>query len=172
MAGILSPIYGLSKGGGTLTGSLAFTGATGTVLIATTGTLGTLVGTTATIGTITGTTGTLTGALVVQDLDVSSGDVDIQTAGQGLAIANGGAQQGTNCKIGTGSLNAGGGVGTVPNTSITANSYIFITDTEAGGVTNLGALAVISQSAGTNFVVKSSSATDTSTFNYLIIEPG
>jgi hypothetical protein len=147
MAGVLSPVYGLSLAGGTLTGSLKFTG-------------------------ITGTAAAISGAGSIGTAYVTTGPVDVQTAGQGLSISNAGAQQGTNCKIGTGSLSAGGGAGTVANTSVTANSYIFVTDTEAGGVTNLGALAVISQSAGTNFVVKSSSATDTSTFNYFIVEPG
>lgn len=98
-------------------------------------------------------------------------DLDVQTAGHGLFIANGGGQAGTNAKIGTGSLNAGGGVGTVANTKVTANSYIFLTDTNTS-VTNVGNLAVISQSAGTNFVVQSSNASDVSTFNYFIVEPG
>jgi hypothetical protein len=146
MAGIISPVYGLPVKGGTLTGSLSFTGMTGT---------------TATIGT--GSIGTVY---------ATAGPVDIQAAGFGLQVANGGAQAGSNCKVGTGSLSAGGGIGTVANTSVTANSYIFVTDTKSGGVTNLGALAVISQSAGTNFVVQSASATDTSTFNYMIVEPG
>ncbi len=162
MAGILSPVYGLSLAGGTLTGTLSVPSVTGTVLNMTSGT----------IGTLANTIGTTTGAGADGTVFATSGPVDIQAAGQGLKIANAGAQQGTNCKVGTGSLSAGSGVGTVNNTSVTASSYIFITDTEAGGVTNLGALAVISQSAGVNFVVKSTSATDVSTFNYLIVEPG
>lgn len=105
------------------------------------------------------------GALLLK----GGGGADIGTAG--LSIANGGGQAGTNSKIGTGSLSAGGGVGTVANTSVTANSYIFITDTNTS-VTNVGNLAVISQSAGVNFVVKSTNASDASTFNYFIVEPG
>ena len=101
------------------------------------------------------TTGTLTKA-----------SFDAHTAGFGLAVATG-----TNAKLGTGSLSAGGGVGTVLNTSVTANSYIFVTDTNTS-LTNVGNLAVISQSAGTNFVVQSANSSDVSTFNYFIVEPG
>lgn len=97
--------------------------------------------------------------------------VDVTGAGTGLSVARGAGQQGTNSKVGTGSLSAGGGVGTVANTSVTANSYIFITDTNTS-VTNVGNLAVISQTAGTNFVVQSSNASDVSSFNYFIVEPG
>ena len=155
MGVIPSPFPGTTIGlpitGGTLTGTYQFTGGTGTVI---------------TVGTATVPASAAIGTALI-----TAGGVDIKTAGQGLSIANGGAEQGTNCKVGTGSLSAGGGVGTVNNTTITANSYIFITDTSSS-ITNVGNLAVISQSAGVNFVVKSTNASDVSTFNYFIVEPG
>lgn len=101
-------------------------------------------------------TGTLTNA-----------SFDAHTAGYGLAVANGGSEGGTNAKIGTGSLNSG--VATVTNTSVTANSYIFLSPFLG---TSTGALSVATVTPSTSFVATSSSATDTSRFNYFIVEPG
>lgn len=67
---------------------------------------------------------------------------------------------------GTGTLSSG--AVTITNTAVTANSKIFLTDT-ASSITNLGALTVSSQTAGTGFNVKSSNVLDTSTFGYMII---
>ena len=67
---------------------------------------------------------------------------------------------------GTGTLSSG--AATIANTAVTANSVIFLTDT-TNSITNLGALTVGSQTAGTGFTVKSSSVLDASTFNYMII---
>lgn len=67
---------------------------------------------------------------------------------------------------GTGTLSSG--AATVSNTAVTANSFIFLTDTTSS-ITNLGALTVSSQTAGTGFTVKSSSVLDVSTFNYMIV---
>jgi hypothetical protein len=94
----------------------------------------------------------------------STGAVDVATAGFGLKVATG-----ANAKLGTGSMNGGSAV--VANTSVTANSYVFITDTSAA-TTNVGALTVTALSAGTSFTVKSTSALDASTFNYFIVESG
>lgn len=67
---------------------------------------------------------------------------------------------------GTGTLSSG--TVTISNAAVTANSVIFLTDT-TNSITNLGALTVSSQTAGTGFVVKSANVLDTSTFNYMII---
>jgi hypothetical protein len=96
---------------------------------------------------------------------VSTGSLDVSTAGQGLRV-----KAGLNCKMGTGVLVAGSAV--VANTSVTANSEIFVQDTGTGGAASLGSLAVSAIVPGTSFTVTSSLITDTSTFNYLIMEPG
>jgi hypothetical protein len=67
---------------------------------------------------------------------------------------------------GTGTLT--GGTVTISTTAVTASSLIFLQDT-ASSVTNVGTLTVSAKSAGTSFTVTSSSALDTSTFNWHII---
>lgn len=62
-----------------------------------------------------------------------------------------------------------GGTVTVSNTKVTANTRIFLTRQVAGGT--LGHLSVGTVVAATSFVINSSSATDTSTINWLLIEP-
>jgi hypothetical protein len=62
-----------------------------------------------------------------------------------------------------------GGTITVSNTSVTANTRIFVTRATAGGT--LGHLSVGTVTPATSFVINSSSATDTSTVNWLLIEP-
>jgi len=101
--------------------------------------------------------GTLTGGLTV------GGNVDVNAAGSGLRVAEGG-----NAKQGTATLVAG--TVTVANTSVTANSRIFLTGQVLGGTA--GGLNVTSRTPGTSFVVTSTNAADTSTFAYEIIEPG
>lgn len=99
-----------------------------------------------------------------QPLNVS-GSVDILTAGAGLAVA-----EGSNAKQGTAILSAGTVV--VANTSVTANSRIFLTLVALGTVTVPSALGVTARTAGTSFTILASQATDTSTVAYEIIEPG
>lgn len=94
---------------------------------------------------------------------VVNGGVDVIGAGFGLAIA-----EGANAKQGTATLAAGSVV--VANTSVTANSRIFLTGQADGGAP--GWLRVSARTAGTSFTVTSSSGTDTSTFAYEIFEPG
>lgn len=67
---------------------------------------------------------------------------------------------------GTGTLSSG--AATISNTVVTASSMIFLTDT-TNTITNLGALSVASQTAGTGFTVKSANVLDTSTFNYMVV---
>lgn len=95
-------------------------------------------------------------------LDVTTADLRIGTAGRGLQVA-----EGSNAKAGTIALVAG--AATVSTTAVTASSRIQLTGQADGGTP--GWLRVSGRTAGTGFTVTSSSATDTSTVAYLIIEP-
>lgn len=72
---------------------------------------------------------------------------------------------GTNKTVGQSTLAAG--TVTVSNTSVTASSLIFLTNGGVGGT--IGTLSVGTITAGTSFVINSSSSTDTSKVNWLII---
>lgn len=91
----------------------------------------------------------------------STGNLAIQIAGKGLQV-----KEGSNAKMGQAVLVAG--TVTVANTSVTASSRIFLTTAISGGT--IGILSVGTITAGTSFVINSV-ATDTSTVNWLIIEP-
>lgn len=95
------------------------------------------------------------------DVNVSTGNLLISTIGKTLEI-----KTGTNAKIGVATLVAG--TVTVANTSVTANSRIFVTaQTNAG---TPGFLGITTKTVGTSFVIKSSSVTDTSTVAWMIVE--
>lgn len=110
-----------------------------------------------------------------QGLDFG-GNGNMQWVGTGIkgfnkglfAVGGLGAVEAANSKQGTGTLVAGSAV--VANTSVTANSRIFVTSNADGGTP--GFLRVSARTAGTSFTVTSSSGTDTSTFAYEIFEPG
>lgn len=91
-----------------------------------------------------------------------SGNFLIQIAGRGLRV-----KEGSNAKQGTATLVAG--AATVSNTSVTANSRIFLTSQADGGTP--GWLRVSARTASTSFTITSSSGTDTSTVAYQIFEP-
>ncbi len=76
--------------------------------------------------------------------------------------------EGSNAKQGTATLVAG--TVTVANTSVTANSRIFLTSQVDGGTP--GFLRVSARVAATSFTITSSNGADTSTVAYLITEPG
>ncbi|MFI1485759.1 right-handed parallel beta-helix repeat-containing protein [Streptomyces sp. NPDC020747] len=88
-------------------------------------------------------------------------DLRIATVGKGLKVA-----EGANGKLGSSTLV--GGTVTVLNTSVTANSHIFIQRRVAGGT--LGNITY-TRSAGVSFTINSSSGTDTSTVDWHIVEP-
>lgn len=90
-------------------------------------------------------------------------DVKIGTAGKGLYIKEGG-----NATLGTGTLS--GGTVTINTTKVTASSRIFLTATQAG-VVNIGVMTVSAIVAGTSFTVTSSNVLDSSTFNWVVLEP-
>ena len=88
---------------------------------------------------------------------------DLNNVGSGLQVA-----EGANAKQGTAVLAAGSA--TVANTSVTANSRIFLTSNADGGTP--GFVRVSARTAGTSFTITSNSSTDTSTIAYEIFEPG
>jgi hypothetical protein len=93
----------------------------------------------------------------------ANGQATIGNQGAGLTI-----KSGSNCKIGTAVLV--GGTVTVSNTSVTASSLILLTAQVAGGTQ--GQLSIGTVVAGTSFDINSSSALDTSTIGYMIVEKG
>lgn len=92
----------------------------------------------------------------------SGGQIIVRTAGKGLSVT-----EGSNCKQGVATLVAG--AVTVANTSVTANSRIFLTSQADGGTP--GFLRVSARTAATSFTITSSSGTDTSSVAYEIFEP-
>lgn len=93
----------------------------------------------------------------------SGGFISTATAGIGYMV-----REGSNAKQGVSAAMTAGAV-TVANTSVTANSRIFVT--RAPGGTNPGAVYVSAQTAGTSFVITSTNAADTGTAYYVIFEP-
>lgn len=89
-------------------------------------------------------------------------DVKLGTAGNGLYI-----KEGSNATMGRAVLVAG--TVTVSTTKVTTNSEIFLTRRIAGGT--LGHLSIGTVTGATSFVINSSDAADTSTINWLIVEP-
>jgi len=85
----------------------------------------------------------------------------ICTTGKGLSIA-----EGTNGRMGTAVLS--GGTKVVANTSVTANTRIFLTRSTTGGTPGHLSYTI---TAGTSFTINSSGGSDTSTVNWLLIEP-
>lgn len=76
-------------------------------------------------------------------------------------------KDGTNKRMGQATLV--GGTVAVSNTSVTANTRIILSRETLGGTA--GHLAVSARSAGVSFTILSSSGTETSTVNWLLIEP-
>lgn len=90
-----------------------------------------------------------------------TGNVALLAAGNKLKIATGAdASAGVSAAMTAGSI-------TINTTAVTANSLIFLTHATLGGTQ--GILSVGTITAGTSFVINSSSATDTGTVNWLII---
>jgi hypothetical protein len=89
------------------------------------------------------------------------GLVTLHTVGSGLRI-----KEGTNASMGVATLV--GGTVTVNNTRVTANSRIQLTVETTGGTQGFLSYTKV---ASTSFTINSSSALDTSTVTWLIIEP-
>lgn len=93
----------------------------------------------------------------------ASDNISISAAGKGLRV-----KSGSNARIGVGAVLVGGTL-SVANTSVSANSVIIPVITALGTVIVPKALYV-TKNAGVGFTVTSSDATDTSTFDWYIIE--
>lgn len=96
-------------------------------------------------------------------ITASNGNVVMSTAGNGIRI-----KAGTNARIGVGAVLVGGTL-TISNTSVTASTVILPVVTVLGTVTAPKALYV-TKNAGVGFTVTSADATDTSTFDWYMVE--
>jgi len=101
------------------------------------------------------------GRTAANQLGLTTTDLAIVSAGRGLKIA-----EGSNAKMGVATLS--GGTVTVATTAVNANSRIFLTAQSSGAAP--GALRVSTITAGTSFVITSSSGTDTSIAAWLIVD--
>lgn len=95
----------------------------------------------------------------VADVNILLGQLTINTIGKGLSIAGG-----TNAKIGTATIGAGGTV--VVGATVTANSRIFLNYTSTSGGT-VTALVMTGKVVGTGFNVLGQ---PNQTFDYIIVE--
>jgi len=91
-----------------------------------------------------------------------TGNIALLTAGNKIKIATG-----SNASLGTATLV--GGTVTVNTTAVTASSKIFLSCNTPGGTQGFLSAADANVVAGTSFVINSSSATDTSTVNWWIV---
>ncbi len=94
-------------------------------------------------------------------LDDGKGNMVIDTAGTGLQV-----KEGSNAKQGTATLS--GGTVTVSDTSVTANSRIYLT---AQDNNTTGSLRVSTRMAGSSFTITSNNAGDNGVVAYEIVEP-
>lgn len=160
----------------TVTGlsTLGATTIVGTTLINASGAAATTIGTGGTgavnIGNATGNT-LITGDLVVTEtitatlgnITATNGNLVLGTAGNKISIATG-----ENASVGTSGAMVGGAV-TVNTTAVTASSIIFAVPAVLGTVTAPQAYYISAKVAATSFTITSADATDTSTWNYWII---
>jgi hypothetical protein len=113
-------------------------------------------------GAITATSGAIT---------ATNGNVIMSAAGTGVQV-----KEGSNARMGTATLVAG--TVTVSNTSVTANTRIFLSRYSPGASTALGVISVGTVTASTSFVInslKTADATvetnDVSVVHWLLVEP-
>lgn len=97
------------------------------------------------------------------DIKVTNGHLDLGTAGNKLKIATG-----SNASTGISEAMTAGTI-TISTTAVTASSIIFVSRNTTGGTVGSLEAPTASIVAGTSFVINSSSASDTSTVNWLII---
>lgn len=98
------------------------------------------------------------------NVTATGGNVVATTLGNGFRT-----REGANAKQGLVTLASGTLV--VANTSVTANSRIFLTAQTLGTVTAPSALTVSARTPATSFTILASQLTDTSTVAYEIFEP-
>ena len=98
--------------------------------------------------------------VMANSISATTGNVSVNTLGKGLIIKTG---AGSRC----GSATLVGGTLTLPNATITANSRVFLQMSTPSATPGM---LTYSKSNGVSFTVNSSVGTDTSTFDYLIVE--
>ncbi|WP_202516589.1 glycosyl hydrolase family 28-related protein [Streptomyces sp. SID161] len=117
---------------------------------------------TGTISTVLGLTAVKTNALSGTVNRIDPGDASVVLAGRSVVPSGG-----TAARMGTAVLSAG--TVTVSTTAVTATSVIVLTTQTPGGT--VGAPYVHARIAGTSFTIKSTSASDTSTVGWRILDP-
>lgn len=134
------------------------TGTIGTTQVA--GNSTTALATTAFVTTAGNLKAPLASPVFTGDVNSSTGNLLASTIGKGLQV-----KTGANAKIGTVALV--GGTATVANTSVTVNSRIFFSVSAVGGTQGFLKYTKI---AATSFTVSSTTALDTSTLDWYIVE--
>ncbi|MFE9906404.1 glycosyl hydrolase family 28-related protein [Streptomyces achromogenes] len=115
-----------------------------------------------TVSTVLGLTAVKPNSLSGTVNRIDPGDGSLVMAGRSVVPSGGAA-----ARMGTAVLAAG--TATVNTTAVTANSVIVLTTQTPGGT--VGAPYVNARTAGTSFVIKSTSASDTSTVGWRILDP-
>lgn len=158
----------------TLSGGNVFTGTGSNAAVGFTFTPKGAGGMTLTTGTLTLSSGNLVltsgnAVLTAGNLTMTNGSISLGTAGNGITI-----KSGANARIGQTTLVLG--TKTLANTSVTANTRIFVSRSNINASTKLGCLEAI-PSAGVGFTINSytpASATvetnDTSIIDYILVE--
>lgn len=97
------------------------------------------------------------------NITLNNGNITLSSAGDKLNIATG-----TNASIGTSAAMTAGTI-TIATTAVTVGSQIFVSHNTPGGTPGILSVPEASIVAGTSFVINSTSSSDTSTVNWLII---
>jgi hypothetical protein len=150
--------HGVLLGGASNAVSSLAVAATGTLLAGSTGADPAFTASPSVTGSITaGTTLTATSGAIT----ATNGNLVLGTAGNKISIATG-----ANASAGQSAAMTAGSI-TISTTAVTASSLIFLTNGLVGGTP--GTLSVGTITAGTSFVINSSSGSDTSKVNWIII---
>lgn len=152
--------HGVLVGEGTSAITALSVGATGTLLAGSTGANPAFTGSPSVSGSLTAAT-TITATLGA--ITATNGNLDLATAGNKLLIATG-----ANASIGTSDAMTAGSI-TISTTAVTASSIISLTANTPGGTPGILSAPTASITAGTSFVINSSSSLDTSTVNWWIV---
>lgn len=145
--------------GTTVTAGTGITATTGNI-VATAGNIS------ATVGSVSAGTSVTAGTTITATLGnitATNGNLVLGTAGNKISIATG-----SNATVGTSGAMTTGAV-TVANSSVTANSFITCYPAALGTVTTAQSYYISAITPGVNFTITSGDATDTSTWNYWII---
>ncbi len=93
---------------------------------------------------------------------IHGANLTLDSVGTGITI-----KEGSGGRMGTATLV--GGTAVVSNSTVTANTRIFLTSDAPGGTP--GWLSISTRTASTSFTILSSNALDTSTVSWLLVEP-